>query len=76
MPSANQASTTPSGQRRVSALRKLWINVILARCETILAEGRKPTKESHQEIIDALRGGQDAAWASFPLTQSWFTQIR
>ena len=50
------------------------VNSLLASAEEILKSGRKPTRLQYEDIASAIRGGQDAAWDSFPLARSWFTQ--
>lgn len=69
MPAQETQATAPKPQRR------LFINALLASAEEILKGGLKPTKDHHDEILSAARG-QDAAWDSFPLARSWFTQTR
>lgn len=56
--------------------RRLFVNSLLASAEEILKSGRKPSHQYHDDIDSAIRGGQDAAWDSFPLARSWFTQMR
>lgn len=56
--------------------RRLFVNSLLASAEEILKSGRKPSHQYYYDIDSAIRGGQDAAWDSFPLARSWFTQTR
>lgn len=68
------SSEVPRGNQRQHKPRGS-VNSLLASCETILAEGRKPTRQMHDGIVDLLRGGSEATWEAFPLTQTWFTQL-
>lgn len=73
-------SPTTEASNRANSPRKVGgvgaINAILASCETLLSEGRKPSKSMHDDITNCLRGGAaDPAWEYFPLTRTWFSQI-
>lgn len=56
--------------------RRLFINALLASAEEILKSGRFPTRDQHDDILSAIRSGQEAAWDAFPLARSWFSQSR